>query len=98
MVFGEEKKNMANVDTISTLYRGQDMVTFSNGNVFGCDTVSVQWKDETREEVSMATNDTFKYALKSFACSHKYYDSFQVRAYTSARLLLEKYSTPVFAL
>ena len=43
----------------------------------------------------MAINDTFKYALKSYACSHKYYDSFQVRAYTSARLLLEKYSTPI---
>ena len=43
----------------------------------------------------MAINDTFKYAVKSFACSHKYYDSFQVRAYTSTRLLLEKYSTPV---
>ncbi len=83
------------VGQMLTLYCGQHMVTFSNGNVFGGDTVSVQQKDKTREEVSMAINETFKYAVKSFACSHKYYDSFQVRAYTSARLLLEKYSTPV---
>ena len=54
---------------------------------FGGDTVSVQWKDKTREEISMAINYTFKYAVKSFACSHKYCDSFQVRAYTSAQLL-----------
>ncbi len=43
----------------------------------------------------MAINDTFKFAVKSFACSQNYYDSFQVTAYTSACLLLEKYSTPV---
>ena len=83
-LLGAEKKTGANVDTISTLYCGQHMVTFSNGNVFGGGTVSVQWKDKTREEVSMAINGTFKYAIKSYACSHKYYDSFQVRAYTSA--------------
>jgi hypothetical protein len=83
-LLGAKKKIEDNVDTFSTLYRGQHMVTFSNGNVFGGDTGLVQWKDKTREEVSMAINDTFKYAVKSFACSHKYYDSFQVRAYTSA--------------
>ncbi len=94
-LLGAEKKNVANLDTIGTLYCGHYLVAFTNGNVFGGDTVSVQWKDEIREEVSMAINDTFKFALKSFACSHKCYDSFQVRAYTSARLLLEKYSTPV---
>jgi hypothetical protein len=92
---GTERKTLENVDMISTIYCGQHLVTFTNGNVFGCDTVSVQWKDEIREEVSMAINNTFKYVLKSFACSCKYYDSFQVRAYTSAPLLLEKYSTPV---
>ena len=42
----------------------------------------------------MAIKNTFKFAIKSYACSHKYYDSFQVKAYTSAQLLLEKYSTP----
>jgi ribosomal protein L33 len=94
-LLGAEKKNVANLDTIGTLYRGHYLVTFTNGNVFGGDTVSVQWKHKIREEVSMAINDTFKFALKSYACSHKFYDSFQVRAYTSARLLLEKYSTPV---
>jgi len=83
-LLGAETKSVANVDTISTRYRGQHMVTFSNGNVFEGDTVLVQWKDKTREEVSMAINDTFKYAVNSFACSHKYYNSFQVKAYTSA--------------
>ena len=83
-LLGAEKKNVANLDTIGTLYRGHYLVTFTNGNVFGGDTVSVQWKDKIREEVSMAINDTFKFALKSYACSHKFYDSFQVRAYTSA--------------
>ena len=43
----------------------------------------------------MEINNTLKFAFKSYACSHKFYDSFQVRTYTSARLLLEKYSTPV---
>ena len=83
-IFWAQRKKGANVDTIGTLYRGQHMVTFTNGNVFGGDTVSVQWKDKTIEEVSMAINNTFKYAVKSFACSHKFYDSFQVSAYTSA--------------
>ncbi len=92
---GTEKKSVENVDTISPLYCGQHLVTFANGNVFGGDTVLVQWKDKTREKVTMAINDTFKFAVKSYACSHKYYDSFQVTAYTSACLLLEKYSTPV---
>jgi len=41
-------------------------------------------KDKIREEVSMAINKIFKLVLKSYACSHKFYDSFQVRAYTSA--------------
>ena len=59
---GAEKKNVANVDTIGTLYHRQHLVTFTNGNVFGGDTVSVQWKDKIREEVSMAINDTFKFA------------------------------------
>jgi hypothetical protein len=94
-LLGAEKKIVANVDTISPLYHGQHLVTFAHGIVFGGDTVTVQWKDKTREKVSMAINNTFKYAVKSFACSQKYYDSFQVTAYTSARLLLEKYSTPV---
>ena len=71
-LLGAEKKNVANFDTISTLYCGQHMVTFSNGNVSGGDTVSVQWKDKTREEVSMGMNNTFNYSVKSFACSHKY--------------------------
>ena len=44
-LLGAEKKNVFNVDTIGTIYRGQHMVTFKNGNVFGGDTVSVQWKD-----------------------------------------------------
>ena len=44
---------------------------------------------------SLWINNIFKYALKSYACSHKFYDSFQVRAYTSAGLPLEKYSKPV---
>jgi hypothetical protein len=57
--------------------------------------VSVQRKDKIREEVSMAINNIFKYALKSYACSHKFYDSFKVRAYNSAQLPLEKYSKPV---
>ena len=83
-LLGTEKKNVANVDTIGTLYCRQHMVTFTNGNLFGGDTVSVQWKDKIRKEVSMAINDTFKFVLKSYACSHKFYDSFQVRAYTSA--------------
>jgi hypothetical protein len=83
-ILGAEKKNAANVDRISPFYCGQHLVTFAHGNVFGGDTVSVQWKDKTREKVSMAINDTFKYGVKSFACSQKYYDSFQVTAYTSA--------------
>ena len=77
-LLGAEKKNLANVDTVGTLYCGKQLVTFTNGNVFGGDTVSVQWKDKVREEGSMAINDTFKFALKSYACSHKIYDSFQV--------------------
>ena len=40
----------------------------------------------------MAINDIFKFALKSYACRHTFYDSFQVRAYTSAQLLLKNYS------
>ncbi len=87
-ILGAEKKIEANVDTISPFYRGKHLVTFSNRIVFGGDTVSVQWIDKTREKVSMAIHDTFKYAVKSFACNQKYYDSFQVKAYTSARLLL----------
>ena len=94
-LLGAEKKNIANVGTVGTLYHWQNLVTFTNGNLFGGDTVSDQWKDKIREEVSMAINNTFKFALKSYACSHNFYDLFQVRAYTSARLLLEKYSTLV---
>ena len=90
-----EKKIEANVDTISPFFRGQHIVTFAHGNVFGGDTVTVQWTDKTKEKFSMAINDTFKFAVKSYACSHKYYDSFQVKAYTSARLQLENYLTPV---
>jgi hypothetical protein len=45
-----EKKNLTHVDTVGTLYCGQHLVTFANGNVFGGDTVSVQWKDKIREE------------------------------------------------
>ena len=63
-LLGTEKKNIADVDTIGTLYRGQHMVTSTDGNLFGGDTVSVQWNDKTREKVSMAINDTFKYAVK----------------------------------
>ncbi len=44
-----EKKNEANVDTISLFYRGRHIVTFAHGNVFGGDTVTVQWKDKTSE-------------------------------------------------
>ena len=77
-LLGAEKKNIAHVDTAGTLYCGQQLVTFTNGNLFGGDTVSVQWKDKIREEVSMAINDIFKFVVKSYACSHKYYDSFQV--------------------
>ena len=83
-LLGEEKKNVANVDTVGTLYCRQHLVIFTNGYVVGGDTVSVQWKDKTREEVSMAINKMFKFALKSYACSNKFHDSFQVRAYTSA--------------
>ena len=90
-----EKKNEANVDTISPFYRGRHIVTFAHGNVFGGDTVTVQWTDKTKEKFSMAINDTFKFAVKSYACSHKYYDSFQVNAYTSARLRLKEYVAPV---
>ena len=92
-LLGAEKKNVANLDTIGTLYRGHYLVTFTNGNVFGGDTVSVQWKHKIREEVSMAINNTFKFALKSYACSHKFYDSFQVRAYTSALTFGEIFNT-----
>ncbi len=94
-LLGTEKKIEANVDTKSQFYRGQHLVTFAHGNVFGGDTVPVQWNDKTREKFSMTINKIFKFAAKSYACSHKYYNSFQVKAYTSARLLLEKYSTPV---
>ncbi len=83
-LLGAESKNAANVKRISPFYCGQHLVTVATGNVFGGDSVLVQWKDKTREKVSMAINDTFKYAVKSFACSQKYYDSFQVTAYTSA--------------
>ena len=89
------KKGIAHDNTVGTLYHGQHLVTFANGNVFGSDIVSVQWKDKIRQEVSMAINNIFKFVLKPYACSHKFYDSFQVRAYTSARLHLEKYSKPV---
>ena len=92
---GAETTNAANVDRISPLYRGQHLVTFATGNVFGGDSVSVQWKDKTRNKVGIAISNTSKYAVKTFACSQTYYDSFQVTAYTSARLLLEKYLTPV---
>ena len=46
-LLGEERKTVKNVDMISTIYCGQHLVTFKNGNVFGGDTVSVQWKDKT---------------------------------------------------
>ena len=92
---GAETTNATNVDRISPLYRGQHLVTFATGNAFGGDSVSVQWKDKTRDKVGIAISDTLKYAVKTFARSQTYYDSFQVTAYTSARLLLEKYSTPV---
>jgi hypothetical protein len=70
-LLGAETKNAANVDRISPFYRGKHLITFATGNVFGDDFVSVQWKDKTREKVSMAINNTFKYAVKSFACSQK---------------------------
>ena len=92
---GAETTNAANVDRISPLYCGQHLVTFATGNVFGGDSVSVQWKDKTRDKVGIAISNTSKYAVKTFACSQTYYDSFQVTAYTSACLLLEKYLTPV---
>ena len=66
-LLGAEKKNAANVDRISPFYHGQHLVKFANGNVFGGDTVSVQWKDKTREKDSMAINDTFKYVVKSLS-------------------------------
>ena len=72
---GAETQNAANVDRISPLYRGQHLVTFATENVFAGDSVSVQWKDKTRDKVGMAINDTFKFAVKSFACSQNYYDS-----------------------
>ncbi len=83
-LLGAETKNSANVDRISPFYCGQHLVTFATGNVFGGDSLSVQWKDKTREKVNMAINNTFKYAIKSFSSSQKYYCSFQVTAYTSA--------------
>ena len=72
---------------VSTLYCGQNihMVTFKNGNLYGDDSVSVQLKDATKDGVNMSINDIFEYTLKAYACSHKLYDSFQVRAYTSAQ-------------
>ncbi len=58
-LLGAEKKIEANVDTKSPFYCGQHIVTFAHGNVFGGDTVTVQWKDKTREKFSMAINNTF---------------------------------------
>ena len=58
---GAETTNAANVDRISPLYRGQHLVTFATGNVFGGDSVSVQWKDKTRDKVGIAISNTSKY-------------------------------------
>ncbi len=52
-LLGAEKKIEANVDTISPLYRGQHIVTFLHGNVFGGDTVTVQWKDRPKKNSAL---------------------------------------------
>ena len=59
------------------------MVAFKNFNLYGGDSVSVYFKDTTKVGVNMSIHNIFKYTLKAYACSHKLYDSFQVRAYTS---------------
>ena len=41
-LLGAEKKGITHDNTVGTLYRGQHLVTFANGNFFGGDTVSVQ--------------------------------------------------------
>ena len=83
-LLGTQKKEITHEDTVSTLYCGQNMVTFQNVNLYGGDSVSVQWKDKTKYRVNMSINNIFKYALKAYACGHKFYASFQVRACTSA--------------
>ncbi len=57
-VLGAEKKNLANLDTIGTFYCRHYLVTFTNGNVFGGDTVSAQWKHKIKSEKKSAWQST----------------------------------------
>ena len=67
---------------------------FGTCNPHGIGDVSVKWKDQNKDRINIPISDMFIYALRAFACSHKWYASFTVTAYTSARLLLENHVTP----
>ena len=76
-LLGAQNKKMSHVGTVGTLYCSQHIVTFMIGNFDRGGSVSVKRKDKTKDEVNMAINNIFKYALKAYACSHKFMTHFK---------------------
>ena len=56
-LLGVKKKEITHKNMVSILYCGQHMVTFKNGNLYGGDSVLVQWKHRTKDEVNMSINN-----------------------------------------
>ena len=49
-LLGAEKKEITHAGMVGTLYCGQHMIAVKNGNLYGGDSVSVQWKDKPKME------------------------------------------------
>ena len=94
-LFGKNycKATSSNLD--ASVVRGCHTVTFMPCDSQGRGDVSVNWQDASRQKLNIAISDTFKYALRVFACSQKFYGCFEVDAFTSARLYLEETSSSV---
>jgi hypothetical protein len=89
-LFGKNycKATSSNLD--SSILRGCHTVTFMPCDSQGRGDVTVNWLYTSRKKLNIAISDTFKYALRVFACSQKFYGCFEVDAFTSARLYLEE--------
>jgi hypothetical protein len=93
--FGENYQSQLNNDNDATVLRGLYTVLFDQCDNRGRGNVLIRWGDTTRRNISVSIHDMFKYAIRAFATAHGYYNQFEVKGYTSARLTLPNYEEPV---
>jgi len=75
--------------------KGKFTLNFSSSDLHGRGDVSVIWADNTRNKSNVAVHDVVTHALRSYACSAKWTDRFSIEGYTSARLCLDGYDSPI---